>query len=393
MRVCFIAHSSADEGAGRALIETIEALQDHGVECRIFLPRPGMMQEEMFRLNVPCFLLKYCWWMGKGDSLTIRLRRTARNLFTAIPALRKIKEWRPDVVFSNTATVVVGALSAKLLGVPHVWHLHEFGEEDHDLRFDVGDKLSYQILQSLSAVCIVNSDAVAEKYAKHIDPAKLRRIYYSMHAARRNGKLTKTNSAVPSRSSQWRCVVVGTLYDRKGQADAIRALGELQNEGIRPELFMVGKGEANYEQRLRDLVRANRLEGQIVFTGQVEDASPFIESADVLLMCSSAEAFGRVTVEGMLAGKPIIGARCGATPELVQDGITGLLYRPGDPRDLASKIRCLQQNPAMAEQFGKRGQEWAKAAFSRERYGRELMGILNEVTSTAQDSPDDRKSI
>jgi glycosyltransferase involved in cell wall biosynthesis len=381
MKVCFIAHSSADEGAGRALIETIEALKDRGVECSVFLPRLGTIQEELSRLDTPYFVFKYCWWMGKGDPLTMRLRRTARNLVTTISALRRIREWRPDVIFSNTVTVVVGAMGAYLLGVPHVWHLHEFGSEDHDLRFDLGDRLSYKLVQSLSALCIVNSDAVAAKYAAHISPSKLRRVYYSMHVAQQNMRLIETNSPVPVRRPQWRCVMVGTLCEAKGQTDAIGALGELQREGIRPELLMVGKGEANYEQYLRDLVRGRNLVDQSTFTGQVQDAFPFIRSADVVLMCSRAEAFGRVTVEGMLAGKPVIGARSGATPELVQDGVTGLLYQPGDSKDLAAKIKYLQENPTVAEQLGRKGQEWARATFSKERYGGEVLAILNEVTA------------
>lgn len=382
MRVCFIAHSSAHDGAGRALLETVEALKAHGVDCQVFLPRPGTIQEKLSALDVPYSVLKYCWWMGKeGDPWTMRLRRTARNLFTTILVLRRMKEWRPDVVITNTVTVVIGALGASLLGVPHVWHLHEFGYEDHDLRFDLGDRLSYKLLQSLSAICIGNSDAVTAKYATHLGPANLRRIYYSMHMAHSNGTLVPANSPVPVRMSRFRCVIVGTLCEAKGQTDAIDAFGELQKEGIGAELLAVGEGEAKYEQYLRDLVRARSLDDHIAFTGQVRDAFPFIQSAEVVLMCSRAEAFGRVTVEGMLAGKPVIGARSGATPELVQDGITGLLYQPGDPKDLAAKIKYLQQNPAVAERLGRNGQEWARATFSKERYGRELMEVLNQVSA------------
>jgi glycosyltransferase involved in cell wall biosynthesis len=383
VRVCFIAHSSADEGANRALIETIDAMKDRGVDCRVFLPRPGAMQEKLSALGVPYSVLNYCWWMGKKDEpRTMRLRRTARNLFTTILALRRIKEWHPHVVFTNTVTVVIGALGASLLGVPHVWHLHEFGNEDHNLRFDLGDRLSYKLLKSLSAICITNSDVVNAKYATHIGPANVRRIYYSMHVAHSNGEPAPANSPVPARKSRFRCVIVGTLSEAKGQTDAIAAFSELQKEGIGAELLIVGRGEANYEHHLRDLVRARSLDNQITFTGQVQDASPFAQSADVVLMCSRAEAFGRVTVEGMLAGKPIIGARSGATPELVQDGITGLLYRLGDPNDLAAKIKYLAQNSTVAEQLGRNAQAWARATFSEERYGRELMQVLKQITAT-----------
>ena len=385
MRVCFVAHSSADEGAGRALLETVEVLKDLGVDCRVFLPRPGTMQEELSRLDVHCFLLKYCWWMGKGDSLWMRSRRTLRNLATTVPAVLRLREWRPDVVVSNSVTVVIGAVAACLLRIPHIWSLHEFGYEDHGLRFDLGDRFSYRVIQSLSAVCIVNSDVVAAQYAKHISPSRLSRVYYSMHLAQ-NARLIHSNSPVPARKSQCRCVIVGTLCEAKGQTDAVAALAELQKEGITPELLIVGKGEADYERYLRDLVRAHNLGNQVVFTGQVQDAFPFIQSADAVLMCSRSEAFGRVTVEGMLAGKPVIGARSGATPELVQDGSSGLLYQPGDPKDLAARIKYFQQNPAVAEELGRKGQEWAKATFSEDRHCAEFLEILNEVTRAKRPS-------
>lgn len=64
----------------------------------------------------------------------------------------------------------------------------------------------------------------------------------------------------------------------------------------------------------------------------------FIRMADVVLICSHWEPFGRVTVEAMLAGKPVI-AISGATVELIHDGVTGLLYDPGNYSVLANKMR------------------------------------------------------
>jgi glycosyltransferase involved in cell wall biosynthesis len=102
--------------------------------------------------------------------------------------------------------------------------------------------------------------------------------------------------------------------------------------------------------------------------------------ADVVLMCSRWEAFGRATVEAMLAGKPVIGtANSGGTAELIQDGITGLLYKAGDHDELANKIQFLYENPQEKLKLGAAARLWATGRFTQERYAKETFTLLSEV--------------
>lgn len=73
---------------------------------------------------------------------------------------------------------------------------------------------------------------------------------------------------------------------------------------------------------------------------------------DVAMMCSRAGALGRVTAEAMLAGKPVVGARSGATSELLREGFNGLLCAPGDLQELAQRLRFLFKHPEAARQMG-----------------------------------------
>src|SRR5207247_7627515 len=123
-----------------------------------------------------------------------------------------------------------------------------------------------------------------------------------------------------------RLLVIGGLVEGKGPADAVRALARLIKEGINAELSLVGEPFPGYRAVLEEIVRSEALAERVHFVGRVRDASRFLQDADLLLVCSRSEAFGRATIEGMLARKPVVGARCGATAELIQDGITGLLY-------------------------------------------------------------------
>jgi glycosyltransferase involved in cell wall biosynthesis len=125
----------------------------------------------------------------------------------------------------------------------------------------------------------------------------------------------------------------------------------------------------------------------IKFAGQLDDPFPPIRDADVLLMCSKCEAFGRVTVEAMLFGKPVIGARSCGTIELVSDGFNGYLYEPTDYEDLAEKIRYLYHNRDVAKKMGENGRLWANCEFNEERLRQELMGILEQVCPSKEPRP------
>jgi glycosyltransferase involved in cell wall biosynthesis len=290
-----------------------------------------------------------------------------------------------DVVYSNTITVGHGAIAAKLLGKPHIWHLHEFGKEDHGFGFYFGERFSCKTIGALSSLCIVVSKALATKHQQFIKPSKVRVVYPSMHL--RLEQLPSADGAeVPmaKRPGQFRCIIVGGVVVGKRQEDAIQAFALLEKENFHAELAIVGGSEnLQYRSDLDRIVREHHLENKVIFMGEVRDARPLIQAAGVLLVCSRSEGFGRVTIEAMLAGKPVIGASAGATPELVQEGFNGLVYEVENPSALAEKIRYLYQHPDIASRLGENGKQWAQSFFTKERYSREIAGVLATLLTPA----------
>jgi glycosyltransferase involved in cell wall biosynthesis len=106
-------------------------------------------------------------------------------------------------------------------------------------------------------------------------------------------------------------------------------------------------------------------------------------SSDIVLVCSRSEAFGRVTIEGMFSGRPVIGARSAATAELIKDGVNGLLYDPGNPGDLAEKIKRLQECPGLGERLGHEARAWVRRYFTIDRYADELFAVLHPLLNTS----------
>lgn len=381
MRVLFVSHSAGTGGAERVLLETIELLQTQGTECRVLLPEKGPFCEHLEALRVPYSVISYPMWMARGEISTfVRIKSALNILKDTVQVGSCILRWKCELVYSNTIASSVGALASWLVKVPHVWHLHEFGFEDQGLRFLFGERTSIAAISRLSSRCVLVSHALAGKYSRFIDPSKISVVYPSMHRALSAPEsLRPEQDRIPPTTGRFRCVIVGALIEGKGQRDAVLALPHLKKSGMAVELLIVGQGEAGYRSSLEELISKNNLNQEVSFIPQVSNSLPVMRSADVVLVCSRSEAFGRVTIEGMSSGTPVIGARAAATAELIKDGETGLLYRQGDPADLAAKIEFVYRNPDRAKELGKNAQSWVATHFTRDRYTKELMAVLNVV--------------
>jgi len=380
MKVCFVLHSSRKGGAERVNLELIDGLKNKGIQCFAILPSYGPLLEELKKRNVPLKVIKYKWWMREeGSPRWKRAVRLILNLIKTISVVGQVKKWKADIVYSNTITICIGAFAAKLLHIPHIWHIHEFGYEDYRLCFDLGRKIALNIMKQLSDVCIVSSKAVREKYRKFIPDQKIKLIYYAVCVTNESScRILKIKKQLQE-ASGIKCMIVGSLHEGKHQEDAIKAIGKLIDEKIDVRLYIVGEGELKYKQYLESLIIKGNLENHIKFLGYIDNPFPIIQQADILLMCSRKEAFGRVTVEGMKAGKPVVGADSGGTKELIRDHYNGFLYTFGDYHGLAEKVKYLCQHPDEAKQMGENGKQWALEKFNIEHYTREVLTVLRRL--------------
>lgn len=376
MRVCFISHTAGRGGAELALLELVQGLIAEGVDCKVLVPKRGPLLEALDRLHVEWKIISYPWMVSvRPRRIPDRTLRAIKAALPSVPMARAITRWRCDVVLSNTATIGAGALAALLARLPHVWHLHEFGYHDHNLLFHLGERRAVQLIGCLSAVVIANSKAVAKEYACYISPNKIRVIYQSVTP---RDEIEKIFDVTPG-PGVLRCIMVGTLQSKKGHTDAIKALSEVIRRGISAHLLVVGEGDERFAAELLEQVKDLGLERWVTFHGYVSNPLLLIRSADLMLMCSRWEAFGRVTVEAMLAGKALIGSASGGTIELIQDGKTGLLYESGNHAELADKIQYLHDNPEDRKRLGTAARSWAIGRFTQERYAKEVLDLLNEV--------------
>jgi glycosyltransferase involved in cell wall biosynthesis len=327
-------------------------------------------------LNIPWRIINYPPWISGRKSILQRLARILKALVMTVSVARVITQWRCDVIYTNTIWTGTGAFAAWLTGKRHIWHFHESGQHNFGVKFDLGLHLAMWLMSHLSALIIVVSRSLQDDYARHIRRDKLRLVYQSVTVS---DDIEKANRLRPN-NQIFQCVLVGSVHPSKGQDEAIAALLEVIRRGINAQLLIVGDGSKHFQAALRQQVEDYGLTEQVKFIGYSENPMRIMRAADVILMCSRREAFGRATVEAMLAGKPVIGtANSGGTAELIQDGITGLLYKAGDHNELANKIQFLYENPQEKLKLGAAARLWATGRFTQERYAEETFTLLSEV--------------
>ena len=158
----------------------------------------------------------------------------------------------------------------------------------------------------------------------------------------------------------------------KGQDVVVRAVAELVAEFPRLGCLIVGglvRGAEEYLRGMEAFVAAHQLEKHVRFVGSRSDIPDVVGALDVLVHSSILpEPFGRVLIEGMALGKPIVATAGGGVPEIVLDGETGLLVPGGDVGAMAAALRKLLAEPALRERFGAAGARRARAQFSLESY-------------------------
>ncbi|MBL0043448.1 MAG: glycosyltransferase [Flavobacteriales bacterium] len=172
-------------------------------------------------------------------------------------------------------------------------------------------------------------------------------------------------------------LLAGLIHPSKGQEEAIRALALVKEQCPDVRLVIAGGGKTEH---LKRLIAETGMQTHVDLPGFVPDMRPLLLSSHALLMCSRNEAMGRVTVEGMGSGLPVIGHNSGGTPELIGGEHGGLLYDHG-PEELAQLMIGLANDPAKAREMGQHLMRSAADRFNVERYTTEVLGVYRSVLS------------
>jgi glycosyltransferase involved in cell wall biosynthesis len=154
---------------------------------------------------------------------------------------------------------------------------------------------------------------------------------------------------------------VGALRAQKAYDVLIRAAGALR--GHHPDLHVLIAGDGPERSRLEALVRELGLTDVVMLLGRRLDVPDILAELDVAVCASNYEGTPLAVIEYMGAGLPIVATRVGGVPDLIEDGVHGVLVEPGDPAGLAAAIDDLLSDPARASELGAQARERRRREF------------------------------
>ena len=385
MRVCFITHYSSLYGANRSLLNMIDGLQEYGVTPFVIGKQEGDIAESLRLRNIPFQVVPFEWWVWTRPSvsgLRERIRssfrwrqdafgRLMKNLKLLPQVIRKLREWDIDVVYSNSSVIPIGFMAAQLTRRPHVWHLRELCDLHYGYHFDCGKKMATRIIASSQAVVSV-SKAVEDHYLDGLAGSRKRVVYNGIVTRSEFDRFHASSSDTPPGKHPYTFALVGAIQPNKGQEEAIQALAELSRGPTTARLLLAGAGAT---AALEKLASSLGVSGKVEFLGHLDEPMRVFQAADAVLMCSRHEAMGRVTVEAMLACRPVIGFDQAGTSELIQHEHNGLLYT-GGAKSLAHCMSRFMTDPLWAKAMGKNGWEIARENYCIEEYARSIHQVL-----------------
>ena len=381
--ILFIGTDSNLSGASLCMVSLVKDLEKEGYNPIIVLPKigEGLLYEYIKKQNIKCYVIKSYNWVTLLESSKIKdfvkyfIKKTL-NLF-AVKKIRKIiKDESIDTVHINTIFSYVGAKAALKEHVNLVWHIREILEYGHKAKF-YNDKYAYSLINKSDKIITI-SKYVNDYYKKYLDSSKMSIVYDGLEIDKYLLKDKKIFT-----SSKCHFLLVGTIQESKGQKELLKALSIFKKNNKEDfELSLIGYSTDESKKELNDLIEELDLTKEVKYLGFKKDTLIYYEKADIAFMCSSGDAFGRITVEGCLAGCLVIGANIGATKEIIIDNESGLLYKSGDPEDLAKKIEYAIKNKDKMKKLADKSRQYASGMFTTEKTTKNVISIYNKLGGT-----------
>ena len=364
MRVLHIHKITGVSGSERHLLALLPALRERGIDARFLgLDVPDTdaprFYEELGAAGVP-FVQVRC---------TVDLNpRMARDV------VRAVRRSQADLLHTHLVHAdVYGSIASHLTRVPFVSSRH------NDDRYLLGpfryvDRLFARRARRIVAI----SDAVRLFLERAGLPReKLVTVHYGLdHLPEARARVQPADAGIPAGVPL--VLAIGRLIEQKDHANLLRAFAQAQSRHPGAMLAILGSGRL--EQETRALVAELGLDDAVRLPGTLA-IRDWLDRADIFAHSSLWEGFGIVLLEAMLAGLPVVATRVSAVPEVVADGVTGILVEPGDGGALAAALGTLLDDPASAAALGRAGLERARAEFSGARMTEATIGVYEQAVA------------
>jgi glycosyltransferase involved in cell wall biosynthesis len=330
----------------------------------------------------PAFALK----MGRGTGTSKLLLPFA--LVALVPHLLRmaalVRRERIDLVHTNgLKSHVVGSATRILAGRPLVWHVRDV------LRPGVTRRMLNRLAGATVTTLIANSRATAETFPR-LPSSRIRIVYNGIDADLYSpGPQGDLRSRLGLSPRDFVVGAMGALAPLKGHIHLIRAAPAILSRCPEARFLIAGEemyltiGHRGYRAILEEEVRRLGLAERVVFAGWRDSPVEVLRSLDVLVHSSIyPESFGRVLVEAMACGVPVVATALGGPVEIIASPEQGILIPPEHPEAIADAVLRLHSDPELRRNMARAGRERVVSAFSVGRYVRQVEEVYRAIGDT-----------
>ncbi len=377
MKILFLDQSGNLGGAELCLLDIVKPYQDSSLVC---LFADGSFRYLLEQQHISVQVLAKPIQVRKQSSLWQGLGSLAQLAPLVAKVIRLSREY--DIIYANTQkALVVGALASFFSHRHLVYHLHDILSTDHFSRINL--RIAVALANRFSTLVIANSQASQAAFVEAGGNPEITEVVYNGFEPEIYQSHESHYSQVRQHLRVERKFLVGhfsRLSPWKGQHVLLEALTHCPSDVA---VILVGDalfGEQDYVQHLHEQVALLQLEKQVQFLGFRSDIVPLMAACDLVVHTSTApEPFGRVIVEAMLCGRPVIAAQAGGAMELIEQGKTGWLVPPGDPLQLAAAITTCRHQPELTATIAHQAQNLASQRFHLKSINQQLAQLLDRI--------------
>jgi len=374
MKVLYIIHATIMGGATISFKGMVDGVIKRGVTPIIVYPRwqNNKLIEEFEKHGVKCIPSFICISALENRKTYINILSLGKllllKLLSFINLLIIVNKTKPDIVHTNTGVVHEGFRVARIFKIPHVWHIREYQTLDFNLKIF---PCFGSFLKKLSKSYPIFITHELKKYFKQYDDNSTV-IYNPIYDS---GEVQHKTT-----EKQKYFIVANRIAKEKGVHDIINGYAHYAKRNGNYSLKIAGFGDDTYISNLKTLCKRLNVEKRVEFLGYISDMRNLIQEAEVLLVGSYFEGFGRMTAEANLLGTYVIGRNTAGTKEVIELTHGGSLFN--NIKDIPKLLynytskQSDEKNTILSN-----AQKIALEYFTKQKHCDELIDLYNRIVS------------
>lgn len=414
MNVLLICGNDHYYGSAKAAINLLKYANEHCEDVRyiVLTQTKGAINDLCDGMGIENYVTghAYACVAPEGGRLRNTVKHLAKKALVtaknnrAVSRIEKLIDLNMiDVIHTNIDRDIIGCTLAQKYAIPHVMHLREFATghynveplyegqyEEYNRSVDRYIAISRAVGQNWQEIGL-DADKIKVVY-DGIDVDRVQQREGSAEEAAVEAAAVEENAAGESaveaaaalQPRKLRLVMCGDVSSLKGQDQAIRALALIKDASVRKNITLDVFGEVHSEKAymgdMQRIIEGSGLTGNVVFRGYSSQLASLLKGYDCGIVCSRREGFGLATAEFMAAGLAVIASDTGANSELIEDGVSGLIYHYQDVADLSAKIETLYKDPGKLDSFGRSARSAVEEKFTIGVNCRGILDVYREVS-------------